>query len=321
MQSTKWEDVVMRPFFALLALACLTAAAETTPEARIEAVIPRYGVHMGGGFDSLWAMNGNKLVRINLADNSITEIPIEGAGDNYGLVAGVGLAVGEGAVWVPDVDRQVIYKVDPRTHQVAARAAAPNMAGGGGRSIGVGEGAVWVIAGAGNNELRRYSAETGNEQATIPLASASSDVLVAYGSVWITGTGNDELYRVDPTTDQVVATIDLHSRPRSLAAGEESVWVFNSGDGTIDQIDGKTGKLLATIETGAAERGAIAVGGGFVWVTTPLVPLMKIDPRTHSLRGKFNIDTAGYSGASTIRYGGGSVWISGPLIRRIMPPE
>jgi virginiamycin B lyase len=76
------------------------------------------------------------------------------------------------------------------------------------------------------------------------------------------GTGNEELYRVDPTSNQVVAMTDLHSRPRSLAAGEGSVWVFNSGDGTVDQIDSTTCKRLATIETGAAERGAITVGGG-----------------------------------------------------------
>src|SRR5262245_48554421 len=114
----------MRRFFALLTLACLTAAAETAPEARIEAVIPRYGVFMGVGFDSLWMMSDEKkLARIHLADNSVTDIPIEGAGDNWGLIAGVGMAVGENAVWVPDVDRQVIYKVDPRSHQVVTRAA------------------------------------------------------------------------------------------------------------------------------------------------------------------------------------------------------
>jgi virginiamycin B lyase len=295
-------------------------AAETALEARTEAEIPRYGYFMGVGFDSIWTISGDKLVRIHLADNSITDIPIEGAGNiRGGLLGGTGMAVGEGAVWVPDVDRQVIYKVDPRTHQVVAR-AAPDLAGGTGGSIGVGEGAVWVIVGAGKNELRRYSAETGTEEATIALASASSDVLVAFGSVWITGTGNEELYRVDPATNQVVAMTDLHSTPRSLAAGEGSVWVFNSGDGTVDQIDGRTGKRLATIETGAAGRGTIAVGGGFVWVSTPLVPLIKIDPRTRSVRGKFNVEMS-YRGGSTVRYSGGSLWISGPSVRRVTPPE
>ena len=106
-----------------------------------------------------------------------------------------------------------------------------------------------------------------------------------------------------------------------MASGEGSIWVFNSGDGTVDRIDGKTGKVLATIETGEAARGAIDVGGGFVWVSTPLAPLIKIDPATHSVRGKFGLETGGYKGGSTVRYGGGSLWISGPLVRRVTPPE
>jgi virginiamycin B lyase len=313
----------MRPFFALLMVlssVTTTVRAGDIQEAHIGAVIPRFGYFMGAGFGSIWVMSGDKLARIRLADNSVTDIPIEGAGSIGGLLDGTGLAVGEGAVWVPDVNRQVIYKVDPHTHQVVTRAAL-GMAGGSGGSIGVGEGALWVIAGARKNELKRYSAETGTEEASISLASASSDVLVAFGSVWITGTGNEELYRVDPAINQVVATIDLHSRPRSLASGEGSIWVFNAGDGTVDQIDGNTGKLLATIETGGAARGAIAVGGGFVWVVTPLVPLIKIDPGTHLVRGKFSVEMGGYSGGSSVGYSGGSLWISGPTIRRVTPPE
>ena len=168
------------------------------------------------------------------------------------------------------------------------------MAGGSRGFIGVGEGAVWVIVGAGKNELKRYSAETGAEEATISSAVLPvRTVLVAFGSVWVTGTANEELYRIDPATNQVSATIDLHARPRSLASGEGSVWVFNSGDGTVDRIDGKTGKVLATIETGEAARDAVDVGGGFVWVDTPLAPLIKIDPATHSVRGKFGLETGG----------------------------
>jgi hypothetical protein len=63
------------------------------------------------------------------------------------------------------------------------------------------------------------------------------------------------------------------------------VWVRNEGDGTIQRIDGKSGDLIATIEAGGAGRGTIAVGGGFVWVSTPAEPIIQIDPRTNSIRG------------------------------------
>jgi virginiamycin B lyase len=117
-------------------------------------------------------------------------------------------------------------------------------------------------------------------------AYISSGVIVAFGSVWITGTGNDELYRIDPITNQIAATIDLNSNPRSLGAGEESIWVHNEGDGTVQRIDAKSGKVVATIKAGFAGRGDITSGGVFVWVSTQDEPILRIDPRTNSVRGK-----------------------------------
>jgi len=307
----------------LLALASVTSASgaeETAREVRIEATIPQSGNVMGVGFDSLWMMSltTKKLVRINPDDNSVRDIAITGA---VGPFFYAGMAVGEGAVWLPDAGRSMIYKIDPRTNQVAKEIQADLLGGAGWQvksqdAIAVGEGAVWAIS--SNNELRRYSTEDGTQVAAVSLPSRSSGVITAFGSVWITGTGNDELYRVDPTTNQIAATIDLHSDPRSLAAGEGSVWVFNEGDGTVQRVDGKSGDLVATIDTGTVGKGAIAVGGGFVWVSTHAEPIIQIDPRTNLVCGKFKVEMSEYS---SIRFGSGSLWVSGGAVRRIKPPD
>ena len=134
----------------------------------------------------------------------------------------------------------------------------------------------------------RYDAATGAETAKIDLPSASSGVIVDFGSVWVTGTENGELYRVDPKTDQIAATIGVNSQPRFLTSGEGSIWVLSQGEGTVQRIDGKSGELLATIAADAkGEGGDIAVGGGSVWITTMLVPVIKIDPQTNSSVGAF----------------------------------
>ena len=141
----------------------------------------------------------------------------------------------------------------------------------------MGEGAVWAIIGSASAQvLRRYSVQNGSQQATIPLPSVSSRVIVDFGSVWIAGAGNEGLYRVDPISNQITTTIELRSRPVALASGEGSVWVGQS-DGTIQRIDGNSSKLLATIATeavGAAYE--MVVGGGFVWISTLTVPLLQI---------------------------------------------
>jgi virginiamycin B lyase len=304
---------------ALVSASTMVGAEETIREARVEATLPQSGTVIGVGFDSLWMMDtatNKKLVRIHIDDNSVTEIPISGA---VGPFLASGLAIGEDAIWVPDLERAMIYKVDPRTNRVVKELPA-DVDGVRGPTrkyaIAAGEGAVWAIT--SKNELKRYSAKDGGEEATIALPSRSRGVIVAFGHVWITGLGNDELYRVDPATNHIVATIDLGSHPVSIVAGEGSVWVHNEGDGTVQRIDGKSGNIVATIETGAVGDGAIAVGGGFVWVSTHNEPIIQIDPHTNAVRGKFKIPMDEYS---TIAFGGGSLWISGGSVRRIKPPE
>ncbi len=309
-------SVVM--LLALVSVTNTAAAEDVTRDARIEATFPRAGTVMVAGFDSLWMMNTttNQLNRFHTGDNSVTEIPISGA---VGPFWASGMAVGEGSIWVPDLERSIIYKIDPLTNQVVKQIPADLVGGrgpGGKYAIAVGEGAVWAIA--SNNELRRYSSGSGTQEAAIALPSRSAGVIAAFGSVWVTGKGNDELYRVDPTTNQIAVTTELGSDPNALAEGEGSVWVYNEGDGTVQRIDGKSGNIVATIQTGVVGKGAIEVGGGFVWVSTHAVPIVQIDPRTNAVRGKFKVDMSEYS---SIRFGGGSLWVSGGSVRRIKPPE
>ena len=265
---------------SLLAYAAGTSvrADDIAREARIEAEIPGSGYFADIGFGSLWSMTQDKVVRLG---------------------------------------RTHIYKFDPKGQQVI-KTVQLEQNGSSEFGLAVGEGTLWVIAGARGTILMRYSAASGIAQAMIPLPSRASGIVVAFGSVWVTGTENDVLYRVDPMSNQIAATIELGTRPRPLAAGEGSVWVINEGDGTIQRFDGASGKPLATIETDTVGKSAIAVGGDFVWITTRLIPLIQIDPRTNSVRGKFKfkaIDTM------SIRYGGGSLWISGALLQRIKPPD
>jgi len=292
----------------------LSSAAEEVPADKlvIQAKIPKGGDFMGFGFDSLWIVSGLKLVRVSAADNSAAEIELPGTIGKYR-----GIAVGEGAVWVPDVGAETVYKIDPASNTVVG--TFPTFMLGSEGSVGAGEGAVWLTTADDHDKtLIRYNAATGAEEARIALPGPGIGVVVDFGSVWVTGYQKNELYRVDPKTNAVIVTIKLHERPRFIASGENSIWVLNQGDGTVQRVDGKTGELLATIETGLSGNGGdIVCGGGYVWVTMPGTPVAQIDPGTNTLIRAFRGGTMG----DAIRYGADSLWVSGSAIHRIQPPE
>ncbi|MFA1626345.1 hypothetical protein ACDY96_27480 [Rhizobium mongolense] len=290
---------------------------------KVQAKILRRGDFIAFGFGSVWMMSGNRLGRINPADTSTIDIPVEGAIGPYR-----GIAIGESAVWVPDIGSKTIYKVDPQANRVVMRTPADLSDSEG--SIGVDAGSVWVVTMAGkkitskdyNRELSRFSASTGVLEATLQLPARGAAAIFDRGSVWVTGFNKNELYRVDPVTNRIVATIAMRERPRFLASGEGSVWVVNQGDGTVQRIDGRSNELIATIETGAAGGGGdIAFGGGFTWVTSHEWPVIKIDAKNNRLVGKFNAPRDAEGMGDAIRYGAGSVWVSGTSLFRIDPSQ
>jgi streptogramin lyase len=258
----------------------------------VQAEIHRGGDFMAFGFDSLWMMSGLGLARVDASNNSVMDNQLDSA---LGVYRGV--AVGEGAVWVPDCGGKLVYKVDPHANTVVKRISAECYGSEG--SIGVGEGAAWVVTEVGDRTLTRFNAESGAVEAKISLPSSSAGVTVDYGSVWVTGDEKSELYQINPKTNTITSTIPLHRSPRFLASGEGSVWVLTQGDGTVQRVDGQTGKLTATIETGAAGSGGdITTGGGYVWMSMPGMPVAQIDPKTNTLIRKF---TGGFGFGDAIR--------------------
>jgi virginiamycin B lyase len=294
-----------------------TLAAEelSIDKLEVQAKIPHRGDFMAFGFGSLWMMSGGTMIRVNATDDRITEIKVPGAVGDYR-----GIAVGEGAVWIPDSGSKTIYKLDPSTNSVVMQLKAVFYDTEG--SIGVGEGGVWLVTiGEGfKTVLTQFNSKTGAAEANLPWKEGSIAALVDFGSVWVTNNEKDELYRIDPKTNSIASTTPLRDRPRFLASGEGSIWVLNQGDGTVQRIDGKTGAVVATIETVPGYRGGgdIVVGGGYVWVSLKgNLPVIQIDPKTNTMIRKFK----GFGMGDAIRFGAGSLWVSGGEIFRIKPPN
>jgi streptogramin lyase len=122
-------------------------------------------------------------------------------------------------------------------------------------------------------------------------------------------------------TNSIKETIGLDSRPRLIASGEGSIWALHLRDGSISRIDGLTGKVTAKISAGAVDSdGDITVGDGFVWVTTRILPVIKVDPQDNSRVGAYKAPPGTIMGRR-VRYGGGSLWVSGGSIFKVAVPH
>jgi virginiamycin B lyase len=298
-------------------------AAEPAKELTIEATIAREGFAMAFGFDALWMMSKGQLVRVNASDNAVVEIPLPSAGD-AGLLPDVdryrGLAVGEGAVWIPEMASSTIFKVDPEINLVTL--AIPTDIFGAQGSIGVGEGGVWVVTFDDRNKsLTRYDAISGARLAKIALPSAGAGVIVAYDAVWVTAATRAEIYRIDPEANSVVATLPIHAPTHLIAAGHGSIWLSFPVDGVVQRLDGVTGDLIAALDThitGTVSDGDLAAGDGFVWTINRSSRVGQIDPGANKVKGIFQ-PPAGTTMGRRLQVGGGAVWISGGAIFRIRP--
>jgi virginiamycin B lyase len=289
----------------------------------IQAKISKAGDWLEFGFDSAWMIVGTKLARVNAADNSLVEIDIKASGNIRPIVAG------EGAVWVQDINKRVIIKVDPVANQVVQEIPAQMLYHQ--SALGTGDGSIWAVTASGGFDkmLTRFNAATGEVEAEIPLPSIGGDVLVDFDSVWVAGIDGNAVYRIDPKANAIVATIPVHTRPKKLCALEGSVWVLNSTDGFVDRIDGRTGQITASINAGLVfpADGDFDCGGGYVWghvaawhasdKAIPSLPLVQIDPKTNEVIRRY---IGGKGFGWSLQYGAGSLWMTGSSLFRIEPP-
>jgi virginiamycin B lyase len=302
--------------FAGLLLTSPAWAAEELPVEKlpVQSHVQRLVHVMEFGFGSLWMIQvcDSALSRVDAKNNEITEVRIDG------LTTPQTISIGEAAVWVSDRKRKTVLKIDPNTYSVTQTIQVPTLSPEG--IMAVGEGSLWVLtAGTDDDGLTRVNAQSGIVEAKIPVHSGISSMVVAYGSVWAIGYARNELYRIDPRTNAVSSVTKLRDTPRSLTAGEGSIWVLNEGDTSVQKIDASNGKVVATIKTGLHPGpGSIAMGGGYVWVSTPGTPIMQVDPQTNALVRRF-IGGLGMSGP--MRYGERSLWIAGGRITRFQAPH
>ena len=214
------------------------------------------------------------------------------------------IAVGEGAVWVANLDDRTLSRIDPNTRTVLGNLplqATPT-------GIAVGFGAVWVAYGLLGSVSRvdpSVNAVTATIETTAPRASGGS-IAVGEDAVWFASAAG-LVARIDPSTNMVVSPTGVAGTLASaVATGFDAVWVANAGDNNVVRINPRTNGVVRMISVGGSPRG-IAVGEGAVWVTSEADDLVfRIDAASSSVKTTIPVG----DGPTGIAFGEGAVWVA-----------
>jgi streptogramin lyase len=144
-----------------------------------------------------------------------------------------GVAVGGGAVWVASrVDPPVVYRIDPKTKQVAATIDSGHPASG---AVTYQDPYLWAANADGY--LTRIDSRT-NRATAFDVGSPEWPVLVSDGqSIWISAPLDNLVARFNPATGAITRTVPTGgSRPQGFAFLGSDIWVANYLDGTVTKL-------------------------------------------------------------------------------------
>jgi YVTN family beta-propeller protein len=217
-----------------------------------------------------------------------------------------GVAFGEGAVWVANLDDKTLSRVDPKQRTVTKPISLDATPTG----LATGFGAVWVAHGLVGTVSRVAPQYNGFETIHPPFSrnapAAEGSIAVGAGSVWVVF-GDSSVSRIDPASRHVVTTLYAGNHPSAVAYGLRSVWVANTLDSSVTRINPITnGSFFGPDATVGLRPEGIAVGDGAVWVTTTGDNrVSRIEPNSSAVTS-FSVGQAPVG----IAFGLGSVWVA-----------
>ncbi|HYT80455.1 MAG TPA: hypothetical protein VEQ37_14620 [Actinomycetota bacterium] len=194
----------------------------------------------------------------------------------------IGIAVGEGAVWVvhaaqasPPLERGQaaqepvrgeLSRIDPATNQVIQRIEV----GGDPIDVITAFGAVWVID-RGEPRIVRVDPGTG-ALTPIPLPTPTEAAAAADGSIWASAIDDERVFRIDPVTGDVLAGVTVGYRDYKYVLAVGNQLLVGMGDShRLVRIDASTNQVVASVDvlsTGGPSVASFAAADGAIWGAT-----------------------------------------------------
>jgi DNA-binding beta-propeller fold protein YncE len=262
----------------------------------------------------------------------------------------VGIAVGQGRVWVTGSDVGTLSSIDPTNDAVTKEATVeedPNSVavdprgyvwvallkagqvawfdprlhkvvdqgevGTDPNTIAVGMGAAWV-ANSGDGTVDSIDLHTHDLETVEGVGRHTGGIAVGLDYVWVTRSRAQTVVQIDPVMHTITKVIPVGRSAQGIAVGGGAVWVTNPLENTVSRIDPRSGKIKP-IPVGRGPEGIAAASNG-IWVANSSGSVSRIDPRSRKVVGK-PIPVEGRLNA--IAVGFGTVWVTNLFDSTVIP--
>ena len=238
------------------------------------------------------------------------------------------VTVGEGSVWVSNVEDETVSRIDPGDIEATPHTISVD---GYPSDLTVGAQSVWVALGA-LGELVRI--DTGRNEALSPTSALGegwtctspwASLAVGSGALWyVCETGG--LGRVDVRTREatrfgyevglLTSSSSVLPEFSDVAFGLASLWIVNRARNTVIEVDPATSRWQRDITVGSGPS-AVAVGEGSVWVANfedDTVTRIAVTGRGQTVAPKA-IPVG--DGPVDVAVGEGAVWVANGLDRTV----
>lgn len=309
------------------ALAAMPAPAMTTAHASTIRLLSsaRIGDYPGGiarGFGSVWVADPlrDAVDRISLGTGHVQATIHTGGAPNF-------VAVGARAVWASNTSNasgtrpgSTVVLIDPRRDGVTRRirvGPSPSQLTISGQNLWVavtGRAAVVrVQLPSGRVRLTATELPAGGRPGHLVWVQGPVGIAVTGGSAWTGSVGVDALFRVDARSGRLNKAVPIGQDVdcgRMYAYGE-TIWASGECSPVIWRIDARTGRVRSTnlgAIPGPGLIGDAILARGSVWVTTDAGELLRINPTTGRVAGRYRLPS--HLGAGSLTYTAGSLWES-----------
>ena len=168
----------------------------------------------------------------------------------------------------------------------------------------------------------------------------------AAGRIWVTAFDGDELHEIDPATNEVVRTYRMPGGPCGMVERDGTLWIETQNAGAlvafdpkrrevidrsripggvfgvisipsglwgiagqaeqVVQIDPGSGRVVARVDI-EGPLGGLAAEGDRIWTVAARSALVRIDPRSHSIADRIDLDSYEPEG---LAIDGNFLWVS-----------